>query len=86
MEARDLTCREIVELVTDYLEERLPADSRLMFEAHVSACPGCGNYLEQMRETVRLTGSLREDSLSPEVQRELLLAFRGWRRGLASGS
>jgi anti-sigma factor RsiW len=79
MEAIDLTCREIVELVTDYLDERLPPDTRLAFEAHLNACPGCTIYLDQMRQTIRLTGALREEQLSPEVQRELIEAFRGWR-------
>ena len=79
MESGEPTCREIVELVTDYLEERLPSATRLAFEEHLAACPGCTNYLAQMRETIRLTGELREESLSPEVRQELLRAFRDWR-------
>jgi anti-sigma factor RsiW len=79
MESGEPTCREIVELVTDYLEERLPSETRLAFEEHLAVCPGCTNYLAQMRETIRLTGELREESLSPEVRQELLRAFRDWR-------
>ena len=79
MDAIDLTCREVVELVTDYLEERMPTGMRRAFESHLTSCPGCVDYLDQMRQTIRLTGGLREESLSPEVQRELVEVFRGWR-------
>jgi len=79
MDPLDLTCRELVQLVTDYLEERLPVRTRVAFETHLRSCPGCFNYLEQMRETIRLTGELREESLSPEMQRELALALRDLR-------
>ena len=76
----ELTCAEILELVTEYLEGALPAAEREAFERHLSGCDRCVLYLEQMRETIRLTGALREESLSPEVCEELLAAFRGWHR------
>ncbi|HLI50473.1 MAG TPA: zf-HC2 domain-containing protein [Thermomicrobiaceae bacterium] len=75
-----LTCREFVEIVTDYLEGSLPASERERFEAHLAVCPGCQIYLEQIRETVRLSGRLTEDSISPEAQSELLRAFRDWKQ------
>jgi anti-sigma factor RsiW len=71
----DITCREIVEIVTDYLEGALPPEQREAFELHLSYCDGCVNYLDQMRETIRITGELREESLPPELQAELLRAF-----------
>jgi len=71
----DITCREIVEIVSDYLEGALHPDRREAFELHLSYCDGCVNYLDQMRETVRLTGELREEILPPELQAELLQAF-----------
>jgi hypothetical protein len=74
----DLTCRQIVELVTDYLEDRLEPATRDALEGHLDDCPGCTSYLDQMRETIRLTGRLREDDLSPELKQELILAFRAW--------
>ncbi len=77
----ELRCQAFVELVTDYLEDALPAAERARFEAHLSLCPGCRNYLEQMRETIRLTGKLTEDSIQPEAKRELLDVFRKWKRG-----
>lgn len=75
-----LTCKELVELVTDYLEGRLPAAERARFEAHLSTCHSCRNYLEQMRQTLRLLGELTEDALEPETQQELLEVFRNWKK------
>jgi predicted anti-sigma-YlaC factor YlaD len=78
--ARELTCSEVVELVTAYLEGRLsPADVE-RFEEHLVFCEGCQNYLEQMRRTIEVTGQLREEDLAPHVQELLLSTFRSWRR------
>jgi anti-sigma factor RsiW len=74
-----LSCQELVELVTDYLEGALSEAMRLRFEAHVTPCDGCRVYLEQMRRTITLLGRLPESALSPDAERELLDAFRGWR-------
>ena len=75
----DLSCRELVELVTDYLEGALDRRTRARFERHISGCPHCTAYLEQIRETIRLTGMLREDQLEPQARDELLAAFRTWK-------
>jgi anti-sigma factor RsiW len=77
----ELTCRELVELVTDHLEGRLPPGERLRFDAHLAGCDGCRAYLEQMRGLLAAAGRLREESLAPRAREELLAAFRGWRRG-----
>ena len=76
----DISCQELVEFVTDYLEGGMPPELRVRFERHVESCPGCRTYLEQMRATIRLTGELAPDSLTPEAERTLLAAFRGWIR------
>ncbi len=76
-----LTCREVVELVTDYLEGNLAPPDRERFEAHLALCPNCPTYLEQMRQTIRALGMLPEESIAPEVRQELLRAFRDWKRG-----
>ncbi len=55
-----IACRELVELVTDYLEGALSPEQHARFENHIAGCDGCTTYLEQMRETIRLTGTLRE--------------------------
>ena len=75
----ELSCQELVELITDYLEGMLPAEMRERFERHIGHCSGCQTYLEQMRATIRATGTLTRESLSPEAERELLDAFHGWR-------
>ena len=75
----DLTCREMVELVNDYLEGGLAAGERARFEAHLSVCDPCTTYLAQVRETIRLAGRLTEESVPPEVRDELLRAFRSWK-------
>jgi anti-sigma factor RsiW len=73
-----LSCQQMVELVTAYVEGRLPRRDRRRFDAHIAACDGCTRYLEQMRETIRLTGRLAPESLPPEARRALLDAFRDW--------
>jgi anti-sigma factor RsiW len=74
-----LSCQELVELVTDYLEGMLPGEERLRFEDHIGRCDGCDVYLEQMRLTVSMLGHMPLDALAPDAERELLVAFRGWR-------
>jgi anti-sigma factor RsiW len=76
----ELSCQELVELVTDYLEGVLPGELHERFERHIAHCAGCQTYLVQMHATIRATGTLSVDSLSPEAERTLLGAFRNWRR------
>jgi len=79
-EKTDLTCRELVELVTDYLEGALDPEDRLNFERHLVWCSWCRDYLEHMRTTIELTG--RPDVSEPPspLREQLLEAFRDWRR------
>ena len=78
-EDQTLTCQELVELVTAFLEGTLPPPDRARFEEHIAVCDGCTNYLEQMRTTIRVTGMLTPESLSEEASTELLAAFRNWK-------
>jgi predicted anti-sigma-YlaC factor YlaD len=75
-----LSCRELVELVTDYAENALSVEDRARFEEHIGACEGCRNYFEQMQTTVLAVGRLSTDDLSAEAEQALLGAFRGWKR------
>ncbi len=75
-----LSCQELVELVTDYLEGALDERDMQAFERHLSGCDGCSEYLEQFRATIRITGTLTLDDLGPEAERALLQAFRDWQR------
>jgi anti-sigma factor RsiW len=73
-----MSCRELVELITDYFEGALDGDTRAAFDRHVAVCPGCENYVEQMRSTLRLAHEGVELEEQPEVV-GLLAAFRDWR-------
>ena len=77
---KKLTCRELVELVTEYLEGTLSRRDRARFDAHLGACTNCTHYVEQFRETVRLTGTLGESDVSPEAAEALLAQFAEWKR------
>ena len=75
-----LTCADIVKLITDYTEGRLTPTERRRFEEHVSICPPCRSFLDQMRTTVELVGELREEDVPPAMEQHLLAAFRNWKR------
>ena len=75
----ELTCRELVRLVTDYLEGALSEIDRRRFDAHLTKCDGCTTYLAQVRDTIRITGTLDRESLAPQARDELLAAFRTWK-------
>ncbi|MCD6022707.1 MAG: anti-sigma factor [Actinomycetia bacterium] len=75
---RDLTCKELVELVTGYLDGSVRGRRRRRFEAHIAACDGCTRHLLQMEATIRVTGSLTEEQMTEEQKAVLLTAFRGW--------
>jgi predicted anti-sigma-YlaC factor YlaD len=76
-----LSCQELVELVTDYLEGALASGDLRRLEEHIEGCGKCTTYLAQMRETIRVTGTLTPEDLSPDVERELLALFSDWARG-----
>jgi anti-sigma factor RsiW len=76
-----LTCRELVELVTDYLEGAVDPGDRIRFEAHIAACANCTAYLEQMRITLAVMGDLGPGAIEPHTERELLDAFKDWKAG-----
>jgi anti-sigma factor RsiW len=84
VDARDddeMTCDELVELVTDSLEGALADGERAQLETHLAGCDGCTAYLEQMRTTIRLTGMLTEEHVPAEGRGELLRLFHAWRAG-----
>jgi anti-sigma factor RsiW len=76
--AEAMSCQELVELVTAYLEDSLSQDERRRFEDHLAECGTCQVYLEQVRATIRLAGRVTTEDLSPEAERDLLAAFRSW--------
>lgn len=74
-----MTCKQLVELVTDYLEGALPPDERARLEAHLAECVGCEIYVRQMRATIAALGALNEQDISPQAQAKLARVFRQWR-------
>jgi anti-sigma factor RsiW len=78
MIGRDLTCKELVELVTGYVDGSLRGRRRRRFQAHLAACDGCTRYVAQMETTIRATGRLTEEQVTDEQKAALLAAFRDW--------
>jgi anti-sigma factor RsiW len=74
----ELACQQMVELVTEYLEGTLSRADRKRFDSHIRGCPNCTAYLEQMRATIKATGTLRVEDLSPEATDEFIELFRRW--------
>jgi anti-sigma factor RsiW len=78
--AEHITCQEVVELVSDYLERSLPPDETTLFEQHLNFCDGCDWYLEQLKRTVETVGEIREEDIPADAKERLLGAFREWKR------
>jgi predicted anti-sigma-YlaC factor YlaD len=74
-----LTCRDVTELVTDYLEGRQAFFDRMRFELHLGMCRHCRAYLRQMRVTIETLRKLSEGSIPPEIMQRLLARFRAWK-------
>jgi len=76
-----MSCKELVRVVTEYFEGTLSLEDRTRLEQHLVFCDWCIDYLQQMRDTMRVSGKLTEEDVPPEAEAELLRAFRGWKRG-----
>jgi anti-sigma factor RsiW len=76
-----ISCQEVVELVTDYVERALPADEAAVFEQHLNSCDRCVWYVDQVRKTIDVVGQLRAEDVPDDTKEQLLTAFRDWRRG-----
>jgi predicted anti-sigma-YlaC factor YlaD len=75
-----ITCREVVETVTEYFDGTLAAEHAELFEQHLNFCEGCDWYVDQMRTTAETVGRVREEDIPPEARERLLSAFRDWKR------
>jgi anti-sigma factor RsiW len=78
--ADHITCQEVVELVTDYLDGALPSEQISVFEQHLNFCDGCVWYVDQLRTTVATVGQIREEDVPAETRERLVAAFREWKR------
>lgn len=81
----EMACKELVELVTEYLEGTLSSTDRQRFEDHLKDCPHCVTYLDQIRQTIRTLGRLTEEDLSEDAKQGLLRIFRNWRKEPSPG-
>lgn len=81
MSDREMTCHELVELVTEYLEQAMEPAERARLELHLAACRPCRLHLDQMRKTIDIVGAIPEESVTPEAREDLLSVFRAWKRG-----
>ena len=81
----EMSCREVVDLINDYLEQAMPLRERARFERHLDDCPHCVTYLQQMQATVAATRRLSEEDLDEAARDELVRAFREWNRGIVGG-
>jgi predicted anti-sigma-YlaC factor YlaD len=74
-----LTCRQMTELVTDYLEKRMIWWDRVRFQMHLGMCRHCREYVRQMKETIRAAGRVGIEPPPSSVEEELLRRFRDWK-------
>ena len=80
-EAHDhVSCNDVVELVTDYLDRALSADDAALVEQHLNFCEGCLWYVDQIRTTIETVGRIEPEAVPPEIENKLLAAFRDWKR------
>ena len=80
-----LSCQEVVELVTDYLEQALLPETQSQFEEHIATCPGCNTFLEQVQQTIMMLRTLSEQQKFPETKQDLLETFRRWKQHEGTG-
>jgi anti-sigma factor RsiW len=80
MSEHALTCQEVIELLSNYIDDALEPGDRRRVDEHLALCDGCSTYLDQMRETIRLAGMVTEEQVPEDEKAALLAAFRGWRR------
>ncbi len=78
---RAITCQELTEVLTDYLEGAMSAEDRARFDAHLKICDGCVTYVDQMRQTIATTRELHVEDVEATAPDDLLEAFRAWKRG-----
>jgi len=81
--AGNMSCQELVDALTDYLEGSLSISDRIRFQIHLGFCGGCRNYLNQMKYTIRTLGKLPAEPMPEDVRGELLKRFRNWKKGKA---
>jgi anti-sigma factor RsiW len=77
----EMACRELVEVVTAYLDDALEPDDRARLEHHLTACDGCHTYVEQMRQTILATAAIGPEVIPAEGLERLIRVYREYRGG-----
>ena len=77
----EITCHELVELVTEYLENAMAPEERARLEMHLDGCHPCQHYIDQMRKTIDVVGAIPEESITQDMRENLLSVFRAWKSG-----
>ena len=81
-----LSCKQITELITDYLEGRMGFGERMRFQVHVGMCKHCRAYLRQMKATVAAVGQLPDEPMPDDVRDEMRKRFANWQAAKAASS
>jgi hypothetical protein len=76
----ELSCREVVELVTEYSSNAMTAEDRVRFEQHLLTCPPCTTYIGQMKATVEIAGGLRGDETNRDAEPNIMAIFQRWKQ------
>ena len=66
-----LRCRDVGQLLYEYVEERLEPSVGQQLEQHLADCPGCLAFINTYRQTIRLSKDLRCEDIPPELQQKL---------------
>lgn len=78
-DGHDVTCKQAVGLVTDYLDGALAPDERARFEAHLAVCDPCAEHVKQIEVAIAVAGRVRDDDLDPLAREDLMNLYRRWR-------
>jgi hypothetical protein len=77
-DSADIECRQIAELLTDYVEDRLPQATRELIDWHIEGCGPCVAFLNTFRGTVKAVRQLPDPPpIPPELRQRLLAVLRG---------
>jgi anti-sigma factor RsiW len=71
-----ITCEELVELATEYLEGSLPPETVELLERHLDECEGCESHIDQVRATIAVITASGSEPVPAETRDALLAAFR----------
>jgi anti-sigma factor RsiW len=78
-------CKEVLALLSDYVDLELPSEACGEVKKHLADCPACAEFVESLRHTIALCHAYASSTLpaplSEGARRELESA---WRRMLAA--